>query len=507
MNQAKSAVPNQALRNARLSRGWTRAELAEKIGCHTKLILLWERGLILPSPFYVKKLCWALRKDARTLSLSPANPKVVHVLGNAPIAQGDTDTVERQAIFDPAIPLLPDKAFVGREKVIIAIKQQLRGRGNVALTALNGLPGVGKTAIAVTLAHDPEMRAYFSDGVLWAGLGPNPNMPGLLSRWGSLLGISTTQMATLSGNEAWARAIRMAIGTRKMLLVIDDAWQLEEALTFRVGGPNCAHLVTTRFPAIAAHMAVGGATMIQELNEEQSLQLLDSLAPQVVSREAQKAHDLVQAVGGLPLALTLLGNYLRKQAYSGPARRITAALERLNDAQVRLQISEPHVPAESHPSLPIETSLSLQSVIAVTDQLLPAPAQLALYTLSIFPPKPNTFSEEAALAVTASTIDELDALSDAGLLESNGERYTLHQVIADYAHLRLPDQEAREANSRLIAYITDYVEAHKKDYELLELESSTIRAALEIAFDQGKQPELVRAVCAFAPFSDLAWLL
>src|SRR5215813_12575255 len=115
---------------------------------------------------------------------------------------------ERQAIFDPAIPLLPDKAFVGRENNIVDIKRQLRGRGNVALTALNGLPGVGKTALAVMLAHDPEVRAYFSDGVLWAGLGPNPSMPGHLNRWGSLLGVSMRQMATLSGSEAWGSAIR-----------------------------------------------------------------------------------------------------------------------------------------------------------------------------------------------------------------------------------------------------------------------------------------------------------
>src|SRR5262249_12030959 len=149
-------------------------------------------------------------------------------------------------------------------------------------------------------------------------------------------------------------------------------------------------------------------------------------------------------------------------------------------------------------SLPIETSLSLQSVIAVTDQLLPAPAQKALYALSVFPPKPNTFSEESALAVTASTIDELDTLSDTGLLESNGERYTLHQVIDVYARLRLSEQEKRNAYNRLIAYMTDYVEEHKKDYELLALESSTIRSALEVAYEQGKQSELVRTICAFA---------
>src|SRR5579864_8090418 len=138
MNQAKSLMPNESLRNARLSHGWTRAELAQKTGCHTKLIRLWERGLIAPSPPYVKKLCQALGKDARTLGLLPDEPQIAHAPKDAAIAQEGTNAEERQTIFDPAIPLLPDKPLVGREKVMIAIKQQLRGRGNVALTALNG---------------------------------------------------------------------------------------------------------------------------------------------------------------------------------------------------------------------------------------------------------------------------------------------------------------------------------------------------------------------------------
>src|SRR5215469_12609004 len=201
MNQAERLVPNKSLRDARLARRWTQAELAEKIGCHTKLIHLWERGLMLPSPFYVKRLCRTLRKDARTLGLALHDPKPVHMSAHTLLVQAEADVEEPQPIFDPAIPLLPDRVFVGREKDIIGIKQQLCARGNIALTVLNGLPGVGKTALAVTLAHDSEIRDYFSDGVLWAGLGPNPNIPGLLSHWGSILGISTTQMAVLSGDE------------------------------------------------------------------------------------------------------------------------------------------------------------------------------------------------------------------------------------------------------------------------------------------------------------------
>jgi tetratricopeptide (TPR) repeat protein len=177
------------------------------------------------------------------------------------------------------------------------------------------------------------------------------------------------------------------------------------------------------------------------------------------------------------------------------------ALERLLDTEQRLTISEPYWPVESHPSLPAETSLSLQSIIAVTDHELSLEARTAFYALAIFPPKPNSFSEEAALAVTACTTQTLDALSDVGLVESSGSgRYTLHQAIADYAHLHLDTGLFATSRNRLIAYIANFVKTHKKDYELLELESNTIRAALDLAYELELTAPLVQLVCACAPF-------
>ena len=507
--------PRVRLTEARLNRGLSQQDVAETIQTTHVNVSRWERGITKPSPFFRRKLSKLFGKSEEELDLIPTAPALTSEArreNGRGAAQKDESAEKAVAeslpvntdlppIYDPAIPLGTQNPLVGRERELAQIKQRLQAGGSVALTALNGLPGVGKTALSIALAHDQELLQHFKDGVLWAGLGPRPNMPGLLSRWGTLLGISANQMASLSNNEAWAKAIRNAIGMRSMLLVLDDAWILEEALTVRVGGPNCAHLVTTRFPTLAAHMTTGGATIISELGEQESIKLLRQLAPQAVDREAQKVHDLVQAVGGLPLALTLMGNYLRKQAASGPARRISAALERLSNVETRLQIEEPHVPAESHPSLSVETPLSLQSVIAVTDQLLSDRARAALYALAVFPPKPNTFSEEAALVVAACTLDDLDALSDSGLLEINGgERYQLHQIIADYARLNLKGDELAEAQGRLIEYVVDYVEEHKKDYEQLELESSTILVALEVANKSDRQAELVKVVLAFTPF-------
>src|SRR5207253_2475323 len=75
------------------------------------------------------------------------------------------------------------------------------------------------------------------------------------------------------------------------------------------------------------------------------------------------------------------------------------------------------------------------------------------------------------------TVETLDALTDTGLLESSGEdRYTLHQTIADYAHSHL--KEDTIVYERLITYVFSYVEAHKKDYELLGLEFNIVHAAI-----------------------------
>ncbi len=483
------AQPRLKLTQARTERKWSQQDVADLIGTTGLNVSRWERGITRPGPYFRAQLCKLFGKDPQELDLGPAP---------APSEPATPSSTPNEPLYDSAIPLRPSTRLVGRENELAQLKQRLFAGGIAALTALNGLPGVGKTALSIELAYDLDIRAHFRDGILWAALGPEPSIPTILTRWGTLLGISSTEISGLSDNDAKAAALGRAIGARSMLLVIDDAWHLEDALALTAGGPNCAHLVTTRFPGIATEIAGEGATVIRELNEHEGMTLLRMLAPRVVDHEEQKAHDLVNAVGGLPLALTLMGKYLHTQAYTGQPRRIAAALERLSRAGERLHIRESLGPRDRHSSLPTERYLSLQSVFAVTDQQLDEQARDALYALSVFPPKPNSFSEEAALVVAGCTVNTLDTLLDTGLLESSAPgRYTLHQTIADYARLRMQDSTPYE---RLVSYFTGYVEAHKKDYELLEVESNIILAALERAYELGKWPELVRCACAFAPF-------
>ncbi len=207
----------------------------------------------------------------------------------------------------------------------------------------------------------------------------------------------------------------------------------------------------------------------------------------MVESDVQKARDLVVAVGGLPLALNLIGNYLRTQKSRFP-QSLSATFQKLSDQKKRLSIND----------LPDEVPLSLRSAIAVTDEYLAPEPRQAFHALSTFPPRPQSFSEEAALAVTASTVEILDPLIDKGLLEiTSAGRYSLHQTIADYARLQLHDTSAFQ---RLVIYMTAFVEQNRKVYALLEPEHDTILAALDIAIDQQYQSHLLRIALAFAPF-------
>lgn len=409
-----------------------------------------------------------------------------------------TRLLSRETLF--LAPSHPPYELVGREELLHDLKRQLLVGGILALSALNGLPGVGKTALAIELAHDPEVLAYFKDGVLWVGLGCEPDVLALLGTWGAALGLPAEELAELTSVEERARAIHMAIGTRCILLVVDDAWQVESALAFRLGGPNCAHIVTTRLPEVALHFGGGSTTVVHELNEDDGLALLQRLAPAVVGSEPEQARELVRAVGGLPLALILMGNYLRVQAHNKQPRRLQAALDRLQRTEERLQLAEPQAPSAYHPSLPAGAWVSLPTVIGISDRELDMESRNALRALAVFPPKPNTFSEAAALAVCSITTETLDTLVDYGLLETSGPgRYTLHQAIADYAEARLADETVYE---RMVEYFVQYAEVHEPDYLKLEQEFRNIVASLHVAFEKGMSTLLVRGVNALYQFME-----
>ncbi|MBA2284066.1 MAG: tetratricopeptide repeat protein [Ktedonobacteraceae bacterium] len=400
-----------------------------------------------------------------------------------------------QYVDDPAITLRTPlgRDLVGRQDLLATLKQRLIARANQGMMALIGLPGVGKTTLAMELAHSHEMREAFRDGILYVNLGPQPDIGHHLERWAKLLGLMT-ESARPSCRQEYMEAIHASIGKRRMLLVIEDAWTVDAALAFQIGGPYCAHLLTTRFSDIALRFADQGVVKVAELNEDESKLLLARFIPQIVKNEPEQLRSLIRAVDGLPLALTLIGKHLQVHAFHHQPRRLQHALLALQQATERLHLEYPQRPLEANG----QNSPSLMASIGTSYEALSISAQRALRALCIFPVKPNTFSEEAALVVSASSSAILDELTDAGLLESTGAgRYTIHQTIADYALLK---HRGPQAERRLVKFFVEYAQAHTKDYNLLEQEASNILYALSLAA-AGKMTQcLVEGIQAFFHF-------
>src|SRR5205807_4835747 len=199
-----------------------------------------------------------------------------------------------------------------------------------------------------------------------------------------------------------------------------------------------------RLPQVAFAFAQSGTIMVPELEEADGLTLLACFVPEVVQQDSEDARALVRAVGSLPLALTLMGKYLASLVSTGQPRRLQAALARLQNTEQRLRVSMPTTPGERSPNLPENIPLSLHAAITISARQLSPQDHAALCALALFPPKPNSFSQEAALAVCYEPVETLDILWDAGLIESSGpRRYALHRTIADYAQNQTQDQTAQ----------------------------------------------------------------
>jgi tetratricopeptide (TPR) repeat protein len=384
------------------------------------------------------------------------------------VGEGNTVTIHTQRGEEKSIPYLaprlPNYTLVGRDATLEEIKSYaLQGKA----IPIFGLPGMGKSTLAAAFAWQ-NLEPYFSDGVLWAGLGPNANehtVLSVLATWGLELGIPPEKIENYKTVDERAKAVAAAIGNRKVLMVADDVWKIEIALPFRIGGRNSAVLLTTRIPNVADTFGEGLVVEAGEISPEDSLDLMGRLAGTVALGEVELLRQLTGEVGGCPLALVLIGNRLRSEAKTGQLRRVRHVLERLNSARERLSVSELPDPTRRPPYLAPGVPLSLKAAIEVSIEPLTKEAKQVLRAVSELPPKPNSISEEALLKIIAARHEFIDELIDSGLLEAaESGRFFLHQTIADYAlhYMKAPERFGSLVYTNALGYFADLCERNSK---------------------------------------------
>jgi hypothetical protein len=299
------------------------------------------------------------------------------------------------------------------------------------LTAMRGWPGVGKTTLAAAMVYDKDILRTFPDGILWASLGEEPNIFAELQSWNATLGLPQPRSPSI---EELSFQIRARLANQRWLLIVDDAWKAEHTIPFKVAGPGCALLVTTRLPEVAREIVAipNHIYLLGVLTDEKGLELLRTLAPTVVAENEEASMKLVRALEGLPLALQVAGRWL--QAEVSYHFKVTDLLEELKEG-VKLLGRQPPLDmkqSDSDNDVPQTVTALLQKS---TQRLDPLTLDCFAY-LGPFAPKPATFSEAAMQSVWKVEDPKpiIRTLVERGLLEPSGEeRYWMHALLVAHA--------------------------------------------------------------------------
>lgn len=375
--------------------------------------------------------------------LNPGNNALQEVLAYLP-----TPPQPRSAFFKqrdrPAPPvrateILPSlpQLVLGRDPDLYRLKLRLgiltadaAPASTQALTAVHGWPGVGKTTLAAILAHDPDVRRAFPDGVLWASLGPHPALLAQLLAWGRALGNPTLNDAQ-SVEEA-STSLAALLWSQQRLLIVDDAWEPDHVRPFAVGGRGCALLLTTREPQVAQAVAPAAASIyrLNVLDDDVALELLRTLAPTVVDGAPIISRDLVQELEGLPLALQVAGRLLNTEASYG-----FGVEQLLVEIREGAKLLETQAPA-NRPGVTYDTTLTVAALLQKSTDRLEATTRDCFALLGAFAPKPATFDEAAMRAVwgIADARPAIRTLVNRGLLEPIDEnRFWMHALLVKHA--------------------------------------------------------------------------
>ncbi|HEY4957748.1 MAG TPA: NB-ARC domain-containing protein, partial [Caldimonas sp.] len=206
-------------------------------------------------------------------------------------------------------PPLPAR-HVARDDVSATLTDWLLAPDRAGAIALRGAGGFGKTTLATALCHDERVIEAFDDGILWVTLGQSPN---LLNETVKVFAALTGERPGFIDEDDAARELAGKLADKNCLIVIDDAWHAGHARRFLLGGPGCAHLVTTRLTEVAPDART---VDVDRMTAAQALELLAARSG-ADDLDAASSLQLVTRLGRWPLAVKLAGSAMRQRSQRG----------------------------------------------------------------------------------------------------------------------------------------------------------------------------------------------
>jgi tetratricopeptide (TPR) repeat protein/transcriptional regulator with XRE-family HTH domain len=476
-----AAVFGARLRASRYAAGLSQGALAERSGLSIRAISDLERGRTRwPHPDSARRLADALelRGPARaeffgTLAAAAADVSRLQALparrgagADLPpqpdedadgLLQGSPDGEQSQAgharaVVPRQLPRLV-RPFVGREAELAALTGLLDHAATsapaaVVISAINGMAGIGKTALAVRWAH--QVAGRFPDGQLYVNLrGFHPSgkpMSSAAAVRGFLDALRVPVEQIPASPDAQAALYRSLLSGKRILILLDNARDAEQVRPLLPGSPGCLVLVTSR-SQLAGLIAIEGAyaLALDVLTEAEARELLARrLGEARLEAEPEAAAELIGLCARLPLALAIAA--ARASARPGPW--LSALAAGLADSRRRFNALDAG-----------DAAASVRAVFSWSLDALTAPAESMFALLGLHPGPDITILAAASLAGIAPTQagQALDELTEAHLIaEHSPGRFAMHDLLRAYAAERARSHDSDAGRHDAVCRVLDH---------------------------------------------------
>lgn len=346
-----------------------------------------------------------------------------------------------------AFPHIPFHPLLRRDKLHEKVVSWLLESPPSRVQAIAGAPGSGKTILAALVVRDDAVRAKFTGGILWCDLRGAASEFEIWGRMCAALGWQL-ERADLADPTSRRRMLETRLRGARFLIVLDGlACPGVDPAALLLGGASCSHLITSRDPASCMKMSPEKSCVVGQLSDEEAVAVLAGFVPELRLGHKERLARLLRDFSRLPAAIVDVGyDFAKSHATEGPDW-LARSMERLERGGME------------------SSGLCLDS--------LSQKAMAAWERLSVFPPEPSTFSEEAALAIGSCTVATLDALCERGLLRDAGDDRL--------AFKPRPQKNTRTVMQRFVTFWLEQIPTLRQQQRLARLEGDNLAQALEFA--------------------------
>jgi DNA-binding SARP family transcriptional activator/tetratricopeptide (TPR) repeat protein len=353
----------------------------------------------------------------------------------APLLPGMSAQPDTTATVPRSLPRdVPD--FAGRHDTLRHLLGAVRVGSDPVIVAVDGMAGIGKTTLAVHLAH--QVAGQYPGGQLFVDLHAHsdraPLTPGEALRL--LLGQLRVDPARVGNDlDSLVALWRSELAGRRVLIVLDNAADAAQVRPLLPGGSASLTVVTSRRRLVGLDGI--HPVSLDVLAPEEAVRLLSGTVGTRIAAEPDSAAEVARLCGYLPLALRLAAARLAHRT-SWTVADLAGRLARADPPPVDLAVE----------------GRSASAAFALSYRHLYPPARRMFRLLGLHPG--GSFGLPAAAALADVSLADADALLaelvDAHLIgEPAAGRFRAHDLLRDYAsRLSAEDPERLDGLRRLL---------------------------------------------------------